>query len=894
MSKKTRVDVDGRHLELSNLEKIFYPKVGFTKAQVIDYYVRIAPVLLPHLKNRPVSLKRYPDGVTGSYFFEKQAPSHRPDWIETTPVESEDRTIDYCLINDRPALVWASNLANLELHTFLHRAPKIAKPTMLAFDLDPGEGVDILLCAQVGLWIRDLLENLEIESFPKTSGSKGLQLYVPLNGPTSYGQTKAFAQALAQRLESEHPEEIVSKMQKKLRVGKVFVDWSQNDEHKTTVSVYSLRAKDRPTVSTPVTWDEVDAALRKRDPKSLEFESHEVLDRVEKSGDLFEPVLQLKQRLPSLDALRRASSVSAKAVGASRSSSHTRRRASLAVRSAGGSDVAEPSGASDVQRGEGSSPRDPHKASNRLGRKGPVPSPSRAADKPAKKKKGERTSAKSDLKAYRAKRKFRSTHEPEGKQRVERDLIFVVQKHRARRLHYDLRLAMGGTLKSWAVPQGPSLDPAVKRLAVMVEDHPLEYASFEGVIPKGNYGAGEMIIWDRGTYHVEGDSLEQLKLGKMVLELSGEKLRGEFHLVRMHHAEGNEWLLFKAKDEWASQEDVLAQDRSILTGKRIEEYKNADDLIAKHQVSPETTISALRELRPMLAKSADAPFDDRDWVFELKLDGYRALAFIDRVSARLISRTGNDLSSAYPAIINDLVEIKITAVLDGEIVVVDDAGIPRFELLQNYRKAHQGHLVYYVFDILFLNGRDLRDRPLIDRKETLRRILDGLETVRYVDHVEGTGIKFFELAKEKELEGIVAKKKSAVYLNGKRVDHWLKIKCRRVEEAIICGFTMSRANQNVLGALLLGLHEGPELKFAGLVGTGLNRAPDLVTKLRKLGTRQGAFKTIPKIDMPIHWVKPQLVCSVEFHEWTKDSILRGASFVSLRFDKPAAEIVREP
>jgi bifunctional non-homologous end joining protein LigD len=818
MPNKTLVDVDGRRLELSNLEKVFYPKVGFTKAQVIDYYARVAPVLLPHLKNRPVSLKRYPDGVTGSYFFEKQAPSHRPKWIETTPVESEDRRIDYCMINDLPALVWASNLANLELHTFLHRAPKIETPTMLAFDLDPGEGADILLCAQVGLWIRDLLEGLGIESFPKTSGSKGLQLYVPLNSPTNYDKTKAFAHALAERLESEHPDQIVSKMQKKLRVGKVFVDWSQNDEHKTTVTVYSLRAKDRPTVSTPVSWEEVGSALQKKDPKRLVFESHEVLERVEKNGDLFEPVLKLKQKLPSLESLTGA----------------------------------QPS-----------------------------------------KRRSKRSAGRSDLKAYRAKRKFGSTSEPEGKKGTAEELIFVVQKHRARRLHYDLRLAMGGTLKSWAVPQGPSLDPSVKRLAVMVEDHPLEYAKFEGVIPQGNYGAGEVILWDRGTYHMKGDPLEELERGKLEFELNGQKLNGEFHMVRMRSSEENQWLLFKAKDQWVSKEDVLAQDQSILTGKRIEEYKNPDDLIAKHRVSPDATIAALRQLRPMLAKSANAAFNDPEWIFELKLDGYRALAFVDRVSARLVSRTGNDLSSAYPSIVDDLVATGVTAVFDGEIVVLNESGVPKFELLQNYRKAHQGHLVYYVFDLLFLNGRDLRDRPLIERKETLQQILNVSEIVRYVVHVDSAGTEFFNLARERGLEGIVAKRKSAVYLNGKRVDHWLKIKCRRAKEAIICGFTESRVNQNTLGALLLGVHEGAKLTYVGLVGTGLNRAPGLVAKLRKLITPKRPFKTIPKTDMPIHWVKPELVCSVEFQEWTKDGILRGASFLSVHTDKPAIEIVRE-
>jgi bifunctional non-homologous end joining protein LigD len=660
MPKKTQVEVDGRRLELSNLEKVFYPKVEFTKAQVIDYYVRIAPALLPHLKNRPVSLKRYPDGVTAPYFFEKQAPSHRPNWVQTTPVESEDRRIDYCMINDLPTLVWTSNLANLELHTFLHCAPKIELPTMLAFDLDPGEGTDIVLCAQVGLWIRDLLVNLGIQSFPKTSGSKGLQLYVPLNTPTNYDKTKAFAHALAEQLESEHPNQIVSKMQKRLRVGKVFVDWSQNDEHKTTVTVYSLRAKDRPTVSTPVSWEEVEQALQKKDPKQLEFDSDQVLERLEKNGDLFEPVLKLKQKLPSLKALAGA-------------------------RGSDGAERARPSRKS-------------------------------------------------------SKRKSRSISEPKREQ---------------------------NTVKELGIP--------------------------------------------------------------------------------------------------------IPEDRSPSM---------AD-------------ISALRQLRPMLAKSANAAFDDPEWIFEIKLDGYRALALVDPTGARLISRAGNELSSAYPAIVDDLVATNLSAVFDGEIVVLDESGVPRFELLQSYRTAHQGHLVYYVFDLLFLNGKDLRNHSLVQRKEALQQILNGSEIVRYVEHVDGSGKEFFDLARDRGLEGIVAKKKTAAYFNGKRVDHWLKIKCRRVTEAIICGFTESRVNQKTLGALLVGVQVGrsfPDhrgraaampLRYAGLVGTGLNRAPGLASRLRKLVTTKRPFKAVPKTDMPICWVEPELVCSVEFQEWTKDGILRGASLLSL-------------
>ena len=301
MRKKTELNVAGRMLAVSNLDKVLYPETAFTKAQVIDYYIRIAPVLLPHLKNRPITLKRYPDGVNGFFFYEKQCPSHRPEWLKTVTAASRRRAekhIDYCVMNDLPALIWAANLANLELHTFLHRAPAVTRPTVLAFDLDPGPPAGIVLCCQVGLWMKAILDSLSLECFPKTSGSKGLQIFVPLNTATDYNSTKAFAHSIAKRLEREHPGLIVSRMQKTLRKGKVLIDWSQNDEHKTTVNAYSLRAKSYPTVSTPVMWDEVERCLKRMLPDRLSFLSDEVLHRVEKHGDLFEPVLTLKQRLP--------------------------------------------------------------------------------------------------------------------------------------------------------------------------------------------------------------------------------------------------------------------------------------------------------------------------------------------------------------------------------------------------------------------------------------------------------------------------------------------------------------------------------------------------------------------------------------------------------------------
>ncbi len=303
--KATVVEIEGRRLQLSNLEKVLYPAAGFTKGQVIEYYVRIAPLLLPHLHDRPLTMKRYPNGVTGMHFYEKNCPEHRPDWVQTAPVWSSgnNKWMKYCLVQELATLVWAANLADLELHTSLSLGKKILQPTILAFDLDPGAPADIVQCCRVGLWLKQVFDQLGLECCAKTSGSKGLQVYVPLNTTTSYEQTKPFANRIARLFEQHHPELVVSDMKKSLRVGKVFVDWSQNDDHKTTICVYSLRAKDRPTVSTPVSWDEVATALKKEKAEMLVFDSAAVLARAEKLGDLFEPVLTRKQKLPPVEAL---------------------------------------------------------------------------------------------------------------------------------------------------------------------------------------------------------------------------------------------------------------------------------------------------------------------------------------------------------------------------------------------------------------------------------------------------------------------------------------------------------------------------------------------------------------------------------------------------------------
>jgi bifunctional non-homologous end joining protein LigD len=302
VADSTPIDVQGRRLTVSNLEKVLYPASGFTKRKVLDYYVRVAPFLVPHLTGRPLTMKRYPDGVDGEYFYEKNAPKHRPDWVKTAPVYSRHnrRTLEYILVDDLPTLVWLANLASLELHPSLSRAEDLSRPTMMVFDLDPGPPANVVDCAQVALWLREVFEQFGLRSFPKTSGSKGLQIYVPLNTAVTYDATKGFAHAVARLLAERHPELVVSEMKKEVRGGKVFIDWSQNDEHKTTVSVYSLRARERPTVSTPVTWEEVEEVSKKKKVDKLVFEAGETLERCEAMGDLFAPLLTLKQKLPKL------------------------------------------------------------------------------------------------------------------------------------------------------------------------------------------------------------------------------------------------------------------------------------------------------------------------------------------------------------------------------------------------------------------------------------------------------------------------------------------------------------------------------------------------------------------------------------------------------------------
>lgn len=493
-----------------------------------------------------------------------------------------------------------------------------------------------------------------------------------------------------------------------------------------------------------------------------------------------------------------------------------------------------------------------------------------------------------------------------------------MQRHLARRLHYDFRLEIGGVLKSWAVPQGPTLDPTVKRLAVLVEDHPLEYGEFEGNIPPGNYGAGSVMLWDRGTYELlgEGGVEEQFARGDLKFRLQGTKLRGAFALVRMKgRGKGNEWLLIKKKDEAAQAGwDPEAFAWSVLTGRTQEEI--ARDLPARTRTdpAPQSPASASvpgavraempREVTPMLAVAAERPPAEPGWLYEIKWDGVRALCFLGPEGLRIVSRKGAPMDRQYPelAVLPHHVEAG-AAILDGEIVALDEQGRPRFERLQPRILASEpgaiAHLArtrpvtLYVFDLLYLDGYDLRPAPLTERKRLLASILRPGPAVRLSEHFETGGAELFEAARRNDLEGIVAKRAASPYVAGRSAD-WLKIKVSTEQEFVICGFTEGR--RDYFGALVLGVYDNGELQFAGSVGTGFDRKTmeAIARALEPRRVEVCPFRTAPELPQPVAWVRPELVCTVRFHSWTEEGRLRAPVFAGMRPDVEPEECVRRP
>jgi bifunctional non-homologous end joining protein LigD len=518
------------------------------------------------------------------------------------------------------------------------------------------------------------------------------------------------------------------------------------------------------------------------------------------------------------------------------------------------------------------------------------------------------------LEEYQRKRDLTKSLEPAPRaKKPDKVLRFVVQKHAASHLHYDLRLELDEVLKSWAVPKGPSLDPSIKRLAMMVEDHPYEYRNFEGIIPKGNYGAGEVIIWDEGTYHasavhdIQGSEellREGLRKGDLKFVLNGHKLKGEFALVKIKSDKGNSWLLLKKQDVFATRDDITLKDRSVVSNATIEDFKERNPARTPKSDKPAPADKPEKkapaapmphEVPPMLATSVQEPFDDPDWIFEIKLDGYRSIAEIEMGKVQLYSRNNISFNQRFAAIVRALESIDRDAVFDGEIVALDDKGRSYFQLLQNNQRTGKENISYFVFDLLYLDGKDLRALPLLTRKETLRNLLPDLAGIRYSDHIVEYGKDFFELARKNNLEGIVAKRGSSRYQTGKRSKDWLKIKIRLQQEAIICGFTEPRGSRNNFGSLVLGVYVDNELVHIGLAGGGFDETSlkEIHAMLQPLVQSKSPFKERAKTDMPVQWVRPLLVCEVGFSEWTDERLMRHPVFLGLREDKDPKMVVRE-
>ncbi|MFT3901385.1 MAG: ATP-dependent DNA ligase [Gordonia sp. (in: high G+C Gram-positive bacteria)] len=783
MSSGGVLDVDGRAISVTNLDKVLYPATGTRKFEVIDYYTRIADAMLPHVRDRIVTRKRWPSGVDAAPFFEKSLPAGSPDWLATQTVGHSQRAIVYPVITGRADLVWLAQLAALELHVPQWRITDDLA-NRVVFDLDPGPRVPLSQCARVALLIRDVLADVGLSCWPVTSGGKGIHLYARMDPPVAPDSARAVAKEVAEALAAAHPDEITASMTKSVRDERVFIDWSQNSGSKTTLAPYSLRGREEPWVAAPRSWDE----LGDDDLRQLRFD--EVLDRVEADGDL----------LSGLDDGSRYTS--------------------------------SPEGSSSgdetevVNLGEYRRKRTP----------GRTPEPGVA---PAS----------------------RSSSESERSEDLYRDAVvgptFVIQEHHARRLHYDFRLEHDGVLVSWAVPKNLPDDPTQNRLAIHTEDHPLEYARFEGEIPKGEYGGGSVSIWDSGTY-----TLEKWRDDEVIVVLHGERVQGRYALIKTGRGEGGDknWLVHLMADE----------PRPLL---------------------PES----LADPRPMLATDESIDKLDDDWAYEGKWDGYRLIARYVGGKLRLSSRSGIDMTGDFPELTVMADELgMLDVVLDGEVVALDSSGRTNFTLLSSRRNTTEPYqLKLFLFDILALGGKSLLSTPWEQRRALLEELAPLFKRSPYVEIpplLPGPGKAAVAASRDRGYEGVVAKRRSSTYQQGRRTKTWLKHKNWSDIEVVVGGWRPGRGNRSgMIGSLLVGLPEETGLRYVGRVGTGFTEAAlkTLAAELKPLTISRSPF--LDEIDAPVAssatWVLPKIVGEVQFLDWTSTGHLRHPSWRGIRHDK---------
>lgn len=848
-----RVQVDGRRLTVTNLDKVLYPATGTTKADVMAYYAAVAPVLIPQAAWRPATRKRWVDGVgtaeePGDVFFRKDLEDSAPRWVPRTEIQHKNHVNIYPLVNEPAVLAWFAQVAALEIHTPQWRVDAdgtVRNPDRLVIDLDPGPGAGLPQCVEVAQACREILSGMALDAVPVTSGSKGIHLYAALDGRADSRQVSAVAKEIARILEAEMPDLVVSLQKKTLRDGKVLVDWSQNSSGKTTVCPYSLRGREYPTVAAPRTWEEIE------DPKLAQLRFEEVLERVE---DGLDPI---------------------------------------AAQGWGGEDR---------------------------------------------------------LAEYRSMRDATKTPEPVPEERPRGGNpagapSFVIQEHHARRLHYDFRLEHDGVLVSWAVPKGPPLDQADKRLAVHVEDHPLEYGSFEGTIPKGEYGAGTVRIWDAGTYEAE-----KWREGEVIATLTGRPDGGlggvprRYALIKTKGmGDGDNWLLTFMKDQPGDGEgpgesggspsssgkkagradgeergesekspsSSGGKARRAASGASSSKTRRAGSLRRAPALTAHVDPAELPE--PMLATAlawtdGETPVDLRkgSWTYEGKWDGVRAIVAVSEGKATLVSRSGRDMTGLYPELqeVAGLVHAD-SAILDGEIVALDAAGRTDFGLLQPRMKAdprdaaalaEEQPVDLFLFDVLALTvegkERGLQRTAQKDRRALLRQAVEDGERVRVPEDLGSDLGAALAESRANNWEGVIAKRSNSTYQAGRRSRAWLKIKHRPTQDVVVIGWRTSAARP--LASLLVAVpDEDGELRYAGRVGSGFDddALAEIGTRLKRLERKTPPVDDVPAADRrDARWVRASLVGEVEYAEVTAQGRFRHAVWKGWRDDAKPEDV----
>lgn len=763
------VQVGKRKFELSNLKKVLFPEDHIVKAEVVEYYLKIAPTILNHIKGRPLSLVRYPDGIYGEKFFQKNRPDWAPEWIEYVALGSEDKK-DYIIATEEAVLVWLANLACLELHQMHSKKPHFDKPDYMVFDLDPPEGYNFQDVVEIALKLKIHLENYGYHTFAKTTGGKGIHVITPIEQKWDFHKVFETAQLIAQPF-VEANSNLTLHIKKDARKGRVLVDIYRIRQGQSIISPYSLRGNKGAPVSMPLTWEKLKLL---KDPK--DYNLINVPEIVNSEGDAWEGITSYSVDL------------------------HTESKSKSTKKNL------KPSGK--------------HKTPEQLEK-------------------------------YSRKRDFEKTPEPSGEIIDGTGNQFVVHRHHASRLHYDLRLEKDGVLKSWAVPKGLPPAPGVKRLAVQTEDHPMEYLKFEGTIPKGQYGGGDMWVYARGKYEITKD-----KSDGFYFRLHSPSMSGEY---RIYKIKNKDWLMERVD---RPQVDWLHD-----------------------------------PIEPMLSQSRkDVPVSD-NYFYEVKWDGIRVLISLDEDKVTLRSRNNIDLTAKFPELLNAEKSFRGTCGLfDGEIVCLDESGKPDFkEVIHRMQRSAEGDIqramkknpVYcYVFDLLYLDGRPVINEPLMRRKEWLKDALKKDSNYRFSETVEdGQGL--FDAAKDLGLEGIMAKEKDSRYFPGKRSDCWYKIKVRNTADSLVIGYTEGKGNRgDLFGALHLADMINGKLAYRGKVGTGFNakNMKEVFSEIKKLKEIKKPVKEKVLDEKQTTWVEPKLICEVEFASMTKDGAYREPVFVRLRKD----------